>query len=484
MRSGYKKFKNKLYRGVFAKSFLCAASFSLISAAAVLILGKLNLIDDNLMLAAGVLSGVFVAVFIAAYAIISPGAKHAARMIDRELSLGEKAETMHTFAKQRGAMVELQRKETEKLMRKLPLDWYSVKRLWLYAIFFVLSFALCSFAYVVPDMPIPPEEEPPEEAFELSEWQEIALENLIEYVENSALRDTPKAEVANELRALLSALKTTQTKREMKARVVGAIVDINSSIDTACSYDEFSDMLGDGTAAGMTELSLVIGTPAQPAPEESFVTLRAVFAVDKNELYTLLLGFGGEIGLCLTRLSLEDDPLAIALEELSDGVFRILDDISLYDETGVETALDSVFASFGLLLEAALEDMKTTEDIRDYAVTRLMEIFGITADDLPPEVEEIIPDAPPVGEGGEGGEDDEESKGDSGGFGSGDTVYGSDDTVYYPDEERYTVYGEVINEYYAKITEKILSGELSEELVASLQKYFESLYDGSAKEEE
>ena len=56
--------------------------------------------------------------------------------------------------------------------------------------------------------------------------------------------------------------------------------------------------------------------------------------------------------------------------------------------------------------------------------------------------------------------------------------------IYYPDEERYAAYGEVINEYYAKITEKILSGEISEELAASLEKYFASLYDGAAREEE
>lgn len=483
MRSGYKKFKNKLYRGVFAKSFLCSAGFSLTSAAVVLILGKLNLIEDNLRLASFVLIGAFAVAFILAYAIMAPGAKRAARIVDRELGLGEKAETMHTFKRQRGAMVELQRKETEKLLRKLPLDWYSVKRLWLHAIFFILSLALCSFAYVVPDMPTPPPEEPPEEAFELSEWQRIALENLIDYVEDSELRDTHKAAAADELRSLLDVLVLTKTKREMKAHVVGAIVDINGVIDTASSYDEFADILGQGAAVGIQELSSAIGTPEQPASEESFAALREVFSADKNELYGILLGFGGEVGLCLTRLSLDDDPLADALEGLSDGVFRIIDDISSYDEDGIGAAIDTVLGSFRLSLIAALEEMKTTGEVGAYTVGRLMEIFGITADDLPPEVEEIIPDTP-TEDGDENPEDDEESKGESGGFGSGDAVYGSDDTIYYPDEERYAIYGEVINEYYAKITEKILSGELSEELVASLEKYFESLYDGSAKEEE
>ena len=112
-----------------------------------------------------------------------------------------------------------------------------------------------------------------------------------------------------------------------------------------------------------------------------------------------------------------------------------------------------------------------------------MEIFGISASELPPEVEDDIQRPTMDNEEDEPPEDDEEQKGDSGGYGSGDMIYGSDDVIYYPDEERYVQYGEVINEYYAKITEKILAGEISEELAASLEKYFESLYDGAAKED-
>ena len=126
---------------------------------------------------------------------------------------------------------------------------------------------------------------------------------------------------------------------------------------------------------------------------------------------------------------------------------------------------------------------KTNEEVGLYTVNRLMEIFGISASELPPEVEEEIKRPGSDNEEEEPPEEDEEQKGDSGGYGSGDMIYGSDDVIYYPDEERYVQYGEVINEYLARVTEKILAGEIPEELAASIQKYFDSLYDGAAKED-
>ena len=485
-KSGYKRFKRKIYRGVFAKSLLFSLTAALLLAATVLLLGKLNVIEDNLMLAAVAAATGLVLGFIAVYAILAPGAKRAAKMIDEELSLSEMAQTMQAFRGERGEMIELQREQTEKYLRGLPSSCYSVRRVWVYALCLLLSFALCSFAYVIPDKAVPPPEQPPEEPFELSEWQQIALENLIEYVENSALRDTAKSKTVTELRELLDALADTDTKRQMKELVVGSIVDINGIIDRTNSYDELAELLEDSNAVGISELVAAIGTPSDPVPESGFAQLSLVFAEGSAmELSNKLLGFGAQIGIALTRASLTDDPLADALDALSNGAFDIIDNIAAYDDDTVKTAITELLAAARLSFTAALSEASVNSEVGTYTVARLMEIFGITKDDLPPEVEENLPEqSGDNNDGEEPPEEDEEQKGDSGGFGSGDTLYGSDDAIYYPDEERYAKYGEVINEYYAKITEKILSGELSAELVAELEKYFETLYDGAAREEE
>ena len=482
MRSGFKKFKRKIYRGVFTKSFLFSASAAFVLAAIILLLGKLNLIEDNLILALQVGGAALVLSFIVSYAVLFPGAARAARLVDEELLLGEKAQTMQAFRKERGEMVELQRRETEKLLRKLPVDWYSVKKIWVYALVFLLSFALCSFVYLMPDRVIPPEAPPPDEPFLLSEWQEVALENLIDYVENSELQDSAKASVAQELRTLLETLRVTYTVRQMKASVIGSIVEIGTVIDKTNSYDELAAVIDESTAVGMKELAAAIGTPDEPAPAEKFDALSAIFS-DKSvaELSTVLLGIGAEVGIILTELELADDPLAEALDAFSDGAFDFVDAAGGYDETGAARAVEALLSSAKISFGAALAEMGKNTEVGDYTLTRLMEIFGITEDDLPPEAEDVVPDKPQSGDGEEPPKEEDENLGESGGFGSGDTVYGSDDVIYYPDEERYAAYGEVINEYYAKITEKILSGEISEELAASLEKYFASLYDGAAR---
>lgn len=487
MRSGFKKFKRKINRGVFLKSLILGLSLALLSAAAVLLLGKLNVIDDNLMLALAIGGAVGAVCFILWCIILTPRAKTAARLIDRELKLNEKAQTMIAFKdERRNSMVKLQRKETEKLLGKLPLDFYAVKRIWIYTVFLVLSLALCSFAYLVPDKEIPPTPPPPEAPFELTEWQETALLNLIEYVEDSELRDSAKAAVTDELEGLLVNLRTTKLDREMRTLVIGAIKNVNLAINTANTYDEITAAFGLSEASGMSELADAIGTPDSPIPTENLAVLRALFAEGGVvEINPVLVTLGTDIAITLGRLSLASDPLTLVLHSFSDGLFDISDNISDYDDGSIQGAVDSLFASFTLSLEVALAEQKVNAEVGLYTVNRLMEIFGISKDELPPEVEEEI--SKPSGGGEETeppeADDDEEQKGDSGGYGSGDMMYGSDDVIYYPDEEKYVQYGEVIDEYYAKITEKILAGEISEELAASLQKYFESLYDGAAKED-
>ena len=273
MRSGYGKFKNKIRRGVALKCFLFALSIGLVSISTVLLLGKLNIIEDNPMLAAVIGGVAFVLSLTVALVVAMPKAQRTAELIDGELNMRERVQTMHAFRGVKGRIIELQRKDTEARLKKMPLDWYSVKRVWVYLLVLILSVALCSFAYIVPDMAEKPGEVPQDEPFELSEWQELALENLIEYVQTSELCDTAKISIAEELNTLLSNLKITDTVRRMKTLVIATIVEVNSIIDDTNSYDEFSAALKRGSADGMAELSAAIGTPDKPATDEVYGAL-------------------------------------------------------------------------------------------------------------------------------------------------------------------------------------------------------------------
>ena len=484
MRSGFKRFRRKINRGAFFKSLMLGLSVGLLSAALVLLLGKLNVIDDSIILALAVGGGVFVAVFIPTLIILTPRKKTAARLMDKEMKLGEKAETMIAFLKSDSEMAELQRRKAEGLLSRLPSDFYTVKRLWVYFVTLLLSLALCSFAYLVPDKQVPPPEPPPETPFELTEWQETALLNLIEYVEESELCDTAKASVTAELEQLLEELRRATLDKQMRALVIGAIKNINTAIDTANSFDEITDELKLSGISATLALAEAIGTPSAAVPTEKFIALRALLAEGEvTEINSVIVMLGTDVAITLGRISSRSDSLSDALESFSDGLFDISDNLSDYDGQSLQVAIDSLFESFKISLGAALAEQSTNEEVGLYTVNRLMEIFGITASELPPEVEEEIKRPGSDNEEDEPPEEDEEQKGDSGGYGSGDMVYGSDDVIYYPDEERYVQYGEVINEYHAKITEKILAGEIPPELAASIQKYFDGLYDGAAKED-
>ena len=62
-------------------------------------------------------------------------------------------------------------------------------------------------------------------------------------------------------------------------------------------------------------------------------------------------------------------------------------------------------------------------------------------------------------------------------------IFGSDDTIYDPDREAYVTYGEVIGDYYARISELLVDGNLPAELQNALSDYFAILFNGSENKE-
>ena len=131
-------------------------------------------------------------------------------------------------------------------------------------------------------------------------------------------------------------------------------------------------------------------------------------------------------------------------------------------------------------LDAALYIQATNEEVEDDTIYTLLSIFGIKASEVP---EHIFndPDDPR-------GEEDYEPEDDpdqihAGGLGSGEMIFGSDDTIYDPDREAYVTYGEVIGDYYARISELLVDGNLPAELQNALSDYFAILFNGSENKE-
>ena len=109
--------------------------------------------------------------------------------------------------------------------------------------------------------------------------------------------------------------------------------------------------------------------------------------------------------------------------------------------------------------------------VKDYVISQLTTIFALTAEDLPTLEKDVLI-------GGSSGSEGSGNSG-SGGKGDGDLVLGGNGMVYDPDQEEHVDYSEVINAYYAKLTEKLLDGTLSEEMKNLILEYFTVLFGGS-----
>jgi hypothetical protein len=175
----------------------------------------------------------------------------------------------------------------------------------------------------------------------------------------------------------------------------------------------------------------------------------------------------------------EDDRLYAALHTLAGDLHALEGQLESYTRDWAQTQLDEIFADSVSTVNAAIFVQYTNQSVKDMSVTRLMEIFNISEDELPEEEKTQLPDS---GDKEEDNEKNEEEKGDQGGLGEGNVLYGSDDVIFDPVKNEHVKYGDVINEYFAAVSEKIINGQIPDTLEQFISDYFKTLYDGSEKE--
>ena len=255
----------------------------------------------------------------------------------------------------------------------------------------------------------------------------------------------------------------------MKTSLIGAIRNIKK-------------ILSDHNSAPYISLSLASKeqTKALSVPIESLdaITLggelteiRALFSDNGTAKLTEI---SSEIVSALEGSGVSDtDKLYIALNDFASALS------SLASGSFTDSEIDASFAHHGESISSALLVQYTNSSVCDGAVRRLMQIFGISESELPAESR---PSAPALKE--EEGDYEHEDSDDplnSGGFGSGDMIFGSDDMIYDPESGKYVSYGEVINKYYAKISEQFADGNVEHELEQLISDYFAALFNGTGE---
>ena len=140
-----------------------------------------------------------------------------------------------------------------------------------------------------------------------------------------------------------------------------------------------------------------------------------------------------------------------------------------YGEEKTQETLAKVFTSGAETVGEPLLQQYENKATRDHVKTRLMEIFDLTAADLPKlagDAEPRLADDDGTGDSGSQG---------SGGYGEGEDLYAGNDVIYdpYGQESGYKSYGDAWEEtYYQKISQLVIEGNLDPELIEYINDYF------------
>ncbi len=481
---GFGRFKRKLRRNAWIKSLLFGVSCGLLAAAGIIIYQKLTTVSPEVILYLPIGVGVALFTGLLAFLITRPSIKKISRKLDNELALGEKVQTMLEYQDSQEDMLILQREDANEKLMNTPLRAVRDKYFWLSVILPVLACAFITTAVILPVKavePPPPVEEEPETPFELSSWQESALLELIEQVKNSEMEDAPKAATVAELEGLLETLRVTTVESEMKTHVIDVIRALNQIIQDHNSAVMFYKYLAvseyepvKGIAMSMDMIS---GLEAKEALNDARETLRV------DEINEPMTAFISALSEALSKIReeglSEEDFIYQTFLTLTAQLADIGKQADDYTRDWVQARFDEAFTQASGDISDALYVQYINREVKNTTVARLMEIFGISEDELPREEQVQLPSADDEPEDNDG---DEEDKGSEGGIGNMEVLYGSDDVIFDPIKNEYVKYGDVINGYYAAVSEKIIDGKIPDTLQQYISHYFDTLYDGSEKE--
>ena len=470
MGNGFHKFKRKLRLGAWLRAAICGISLGLIALAVQWTVAKLLAKEGAILLYAAGACVPAVMGFGVMLAILLPSNRRIAKKLDTSLGLGEKVQTMLAFRNDPGDMAALQREDTDRILRETPRKRVKGACTWLFALIPTIA-CLCMLGAILtparePDVPPPPVDL----TFSMTPWQEQSLKDLIEKVKTSDMEEAPKEGVVKQLESLLIKLKSVRKESVMKEAVISSIEAIHGIVSNHNTYDLIADALCTGMTSSVCDLgnavnsleALLVGDWMNRM-EESLLEDRAVGATVAAAIRSTLQA---------SRVD-ESDPVRQALLHLAEDLASVTSDTS---KTEISTLLDQN----ELLLNAVLYVQAINEAVEDDTVYTLLSIFGIKSSDVPEHLFNHPDD--PRAEGDYDPEDDMD-KIHTGGIGTGDVIFGSDDTVYDPETGTYVPYGEIIDRYYARITELFVDGRLTPEMEKAVSDYFTILFDGSDRKE-
>ncbi len=501
----------QLKKSAEKRCFLFTALFG--GSAALFLLGGLLLLFKLLavhfpwygyaLCAFGALASVGGGVFFATY----PFVKRFARQLDERYRLDERVRTMLEYDGQEGAVLSLQREDTEERLAALPKRRYGWKQITALCIAPVLAVGVLVGSFLVPKdrASSVPSVEPPKEE-ELVKPSEFAVDDLKKIIENVKSSELSTALITVNVTVLEGLLAKIEGGEVLeKATVSEGMLTIQAATTAENTYNAFlaaskawaifkplDKALKESAKAydEIPEANVYDYTTLQDKrgvlSEKVTARLNAYAEVVKGEIASLsdesgyIAFVGGYIAAIDGVLAAEsisalatEESLKKALVAWRTGLASTLNAsyTALADGTYLAGAKSTAKEQCTLLvrnggqtegLAVAMHDQAYVYMMNDYVLKGLSKIFGVPVPVVESESE------------GEG----EDPPAEGGGGGGGEFSYPSEGLVLDPTDGQYKPYGEVLASYYARVLE-LLEGDETEaaaELKAYIDAYFKALH--------
>ena len=479
MSKGFLKFWRRMLFASLWRSVLPGASLALGTFAVLFVLYKRMILSLSPLLCSGIALGVGLVIAAVLFAILYPYKKRLARKLDRELHMREGVQTMLAYADRQDAIMQLQREQTDEKLRATPAKRLKIRHFGTCIVSLVLAIGMSVTAFAIPakqpEMPPVPEEPP----FELSEWEMVALQNLIEEVRASTMSESAKQQTVDSLESLLEALRTTKTQSRMKTLVVDTIISVRKFVSDVVTLRVIAPILSQSGSSYTRSLERALAK--QDSAEFKQALDAIATAIGEDDAFDMAVHvLSDELKMALRNSGAdEQDALYMEIDRLANTLAIVVEKLPDYTLTWGRMQINDALGTAHVQMSKALSQQRYDAEMGAYVENRLLEIFGLSASDLPAENGDAAqgPQTP-----GEYDDDDDDQSVTDGGMGSGELIVGSQDIIYDPTKDDHVKYSEVIDLYNAIFLESKIDGLLSDEMAELIEAYFTALFSPSNKD--
>ncbi len=477
MRKGFRKLKRIMRVGAVIRALLGGLSLGIMLVAGQCLYAKLTMAEPDFVrcvLVAGIPALILFAVLLV---LLLPRDKALARRLDDRLGLDEKTQTMIAFRDQESDMLRMQRENAEAALVAVPTRRVRGALTWLFIVLPVVAALSLVGTLLVPAKEPPSPPPAADSGWRLDDFQAQKLRDLIAYVQNSEMEEELRHGVSGELEGLLIKLGSIRKETVMRDTVIETIVNIHDLTADHNTYDLITSAMASTVSISIKQLgNSIYSLKPLLISEQMTAMTQSVAEAPDHQKATEAAALATALNQALARANVPaSDEVVTALTALADALRSVTDDMT-------NEALESLMTEAEEVLLDSLKGETVNEEVSGYAIKRLMDIFGIPSDQIPPEILTKANEA--TTEGDYKPNDDDEDRNHAGGIGSGEVLFGSNDTIYDPDKGSYLPYGEVFEAYYAAVLEHMENGNLPEELEDMFYDYFAMLANGTDKKED